>query len=121
MLKSAAGIITGIASSKTISRETDLDRLVSQIVETVSPIKIVLFGSTARGDAQTGSDYDLLVVMPAGTHRMKTMSRLYASISGITRDFDLIVATESDIDKYGDKPGPIYKTALEKGITVYAL
>lgn len=121
MLKSAAGIITGMASSKAVSRETELDRLVSQIVETVSPIKIVLFGSTARGDAQTGSDYDLLVVMPAGTHRMKTMSRLYASISGITRDFDLIVATESDIVKYGDKPGPIYKTALDGGITVYAL
>jgi predicted nucleotidyltransferase len=49
--------------------EQTVDRIVRRIVEAVHPLRIILFGSRARGDARPDSDLDLLVVMPEGTHR----------------------------------------------------
>ena len=49
-----------------------LSSLVQQIVDAACPVQIILFGSAARGDMRLGSDLDLLVVMPDGTHRRKT-------------------------------------------------
>ena len=96
-----------------------LDSLVRQIVEAVHPVRIILFGSAARGDMRPDSDIDLLVIMPDGTHRLDTMGKLYAEISGIGRDYDLIVATVTDIKTHGNKVGPIYKPALAEGRLVY--
>jgi predicted nucleotidyltransferase len=42
----------------------ELDRMVKQIVARADPVAIYLFGSRARGDADAGSDYDLLIVVP---------------------------------------------------------
>ena len=41
-----------------------IDHLVRSIVEAVHPLKIVLFGSAVRGEMDTNSDIDVLVVMP---------------------------------------------------------
>ena len=49
-----------------------LDELVTRIVEAVHPLKIILFGSAARGEMGPDSDVDVMVVMPEGTHRLDT-------------------------------------------------
>lgn len=51
--------------------------VVRRIVDASRPLRIILFGSAARGDARPWSDIDLLVVMPNGTHRRATAQRLY--------------------------------------------
>ena len=40
--------------------------LVQSIVDVVHPLKIILFGSYARGETNPDSDIDFLVVMPEG-------------------------------------------------------
>ena len=42
-----------------------LQVMTDRIVEQFDPLKIILFGSHARGDATADSDIDLLVVFPA--------------------------------------------------------
>lgn len=42
-----------------------VDTLVDQIVAVAQPLRIILCGSAVRGD----SDLNVLVVMPAGSHR----------------------------------------------------
>jgi predicted nucleotidyltransferase len=96
-----------------------LDRLVRQIVEAVHPLRILLFGSAARGEATSGSDLDLLVVMPEGIHRRKTAQELYRKIRGAGVAFDLVVATPADLERHRDNPGLIYRTILEEGQEVY--
>jgi|SRR3990172_11643089 len=113
------GIIFTMPSLATIDADMAIESLVAQVVEAVHPIRIVLFGSHARGDARTDSDIDLLIVMPDGTHRIDTAGLLYSKISGIGLDYDLVIATVGDLEKFGDKAGPIYKTALREGRTVY--
>ena len=41
-----------------------IDQLVERIVEVVNPLKIILFGSAARGEMGPDSDVDVLVSCP---------------------------------------------------------
>ena len=97
-----------------------LERLVRGIVATVQPLKIILFGSAARGDASQANDIDLLVVMPEGVHRRKTAQFLYKQIKGLGVPFDIIVATPEDLEKHKDNIGLIYRTVLNEGWEIYA-
>lgn len=97
-----------------------VDELVQRIVAAVHPLRVVVFGSAVRGEAEPDSDIDILVVMPEGTHRRRTAQYLYRSISGIKIPFDLIVATPSDLDRHKDNANLIYRGILREGKTVYA-
>jgi predicted nucleotidyltransferase len=97
-----------------------LEDLIRQIAEAVRPLRIILFGSAARGDMGSDSDVDLLVVMPEGTHRGHTEEQIYVAVRGIRLPFDVIVATPSDLETYRDTPGLIYREVVREGQTVYA-
>ncbi len=97
-----------------------IDFLVQRIVEEVNPLRIVIFGSAARGDMGKYSDVDLLVIMPEGTHRRRTAKLLYSKISGAGVPFDIIVATPGDLEKHKDTIGLIYRVILQEGKEVYA-
>jgi len=45
-----------------------LSEIVERIVRQFDPLRIILFGSWARGDARPDSDVDLLVVLPKVEH-----------------------------------------------------
>jgi len=45
-----------------------LNEIKQRIVETANPLKIILFGSAARGELGPNSDLDILVVIPSGIH-----------------------------------------------------
>jgi predicted nucleotidyltransferase len=100
--------------------QRQLDELLRQIVAEVHPLKVILFGSAARGDAGPESDLDVLVVMPEGTHRRHVTQRLYRAIRGITVPYDLVVATPGDLEKHRDTIGLIYREILQEGKTLYA-
>ena len=104
----------------TADRLAALDALVKTIVEAVHPIRIVLFGSTVRGQAGPDSDLDLLVVMPDGTHRRQTAQYLYGHIEGVRIPYDIIVATSTDLAEYGQTQGLVYRDVLREGTVVYA-
>ncbi len=97
-----------------------LDDLVQRIVAAVHPLRVVVFGSGARGDTHPDSDIDILVVMPEGTHRRHTAQYLYRAIDGVRVPYDLIVATPSDLEKQKDNPGLVYRSILREGRTLYA-
>lgn len=97
----------------------DLAKLVGQIVAQVSPLQVILFGSAAR-EGSSPKDWDLLIVMAEGTHRRKTAQALYTHILDIRFPFDLVVATPSDLERFGQSPGLIYRDVLKEGRTLYA-
>jgi predicted nucleotidyltransferase len=99
-----------------------LDELVRRIVEAVHPLKIILFGSAARGEMGPESDVDLLVVMPEGTHRRRTAQDLRVLLfeSGFPVAVDIVVAIPEDIEEYGHDIGYIYHTVLREGQELYA-
>lgn len=100
--------------------DEQLDELIRRIVEAVHPLRIILFGSAARGQMGPDSDVDVLVVMPNGTHRRHTAQDLYQHMFGIPFGVDIVVATPADLEKHKDTVGLIYRTVLREGREVYA-
>ncbi len=97
-----------------------LEYLVKRVVAEVSPLRIIVFGSGARGETGPDSDIDLLVVMPDGPHRRRTAQLLYRKITGVGVPFDILVATPSDLETHKDNIGLIYGTILREGKEIYA-
>jgi predicted nucleotidyltransferase len=98
-----------------------LDALVKRIVDAVHPLRIIMFGSAARGEMTPDSDVDLLIVMPEGTHRLDTMQFLHTRFQGIPLPVDVVVATPTDLEKYGANIGMIYREVLTEGRELYAV
>ena len=96
-----------------------IDELVRRIVEVAHPLRIILFGSAARGEMGLHSDLDVLVVMPDGIHRRKTAQEIYRHLWGFGFAKDIVVVTESDVREYRSNSYMIIKNALEEGKELY--
>lgn len=96
-----------------------LDELVRRMVEAVHPLRIILFGSAARGAMGPHSDLDVLVVMPDDCNSREVAMRLYDQLSGLGHAKDLVVVRQSDVEQYGDNPYLIMHTALIEGKELY--
>jgi predicted nucleotidyltransferase len=109
-------------SQTTVERHSSeiIGDLVGRIVSAVDPLRIVLFGSAARGEMKPESDIDVLVVMPDGTHRLKTVRYLYQQLFGFGHPVDMVVATPSVLERHKDNIGLIYRTVLAEGKEIYA-
>jgi predicted nucleotidyltransferase len=96
-----------------------VDDVVRLIVDAVKPVRIILFGSAARGQMNENSDLDLLIIMPDGTHRRNTARLAYRALAGLGVPKDVIVVTEEDVLKYGDEPSLVICPALQEGKEIY--
>lgn len=96
-----------------------LDHLVQRIVDVADPLRMILFGSTARGDQNPDSDLDVMVVVPEGVPRRKTAQKIYMNLLDFERSVDVVVATEADLEAYGDNFSLVYYSALREGKEVY--
>ncbi len=54
-----------------------------------------------------------------GVHRRRTAQAIYQSLGGIGFAEDMIVVTESDIQKYGRNPSLVICPALTQGKEIY--
>ncbi|TAK33474.1 MAG: nucleotidyltransferase domain-containing protein [Chloroflexota bacterium] len=101
--------------------ETDvIQELVRRIVEVAHPVRIILFGSAARGQMGPDSDIDVLVVVPHADDRDTAARRIYRNLIGFGTPVDVVVATESDLRVYGDNFSLVYYPALHEGREIYA-
>ena len=95
-----------------------LDRIVASIVDTVAPEKIILLGSTARGDAHADSDVDLLVVKDQCRPR-ETAARVYRGLPRPRPAVDVVVAWPEDLVRHRDSHWLVIAPALREGRTIH--
>jgi predicted nucleotidyltransferase len=79
------------------------------------PVKIVLFGSRARGDAGPDSDFDFLVVERDPRNRHDEMVRLGRALRPLGMPFDVIVVSERYAEDWGAVEGTMVHAALTEG------
>ncbi len=97
-----------------------LNDIIDRIVRAIHPLKIILFGSAARGEAGPDSDVDVLVIVPNGTDRRAAAKYLHTQFFGVPAAVDVIVATPNGLERHADNPGLIYRTILREGVELYA-
>ncbi len=96
-----------------------LDEVVKQITAVGSPIKIVMFGSRARGDAQFDSDLDLLVIEESDLPTYKRAPRYYLALREISIPKDIVVRTPYEIYEWSAVPNAFVTTAIREGEVLY--
>ncbi|MCL4299235.1 MAG: nucleotidyltransferase domain-containing protein [Anaerolineae bacterium] len=95
--------------------ETDLQEITHRIVAAAIPVKIILFGSRARGVARPGSDIDLLVIEPDPVAQHQEAVRLRRLLRDFQLPIDIIVVGQSFAERYWDVPGSVLYPAFREG------
>jgi len=95
--------------------------ITEELVKKYKPQKVILFGSTARGDANDESDIDLLVIKTSREKRPYRIQKVFMSIRNIKRQFplDVIVYTPSEIKKRISLGDYFIKNVLAEGQVLY--
>jgi predicted nucleotidyltransferase len=98
-----------------------LPSVVERVVERFDPLKVILYGSLARGEANYDSDIDLLVLLehvePEGKRDLAVGIR--RSLAGIPVPVDIIVSDVKELDRRGYVVGTVLRPALREGKVVY--
>ena len=101
--------------------ESIIKKQISEIFHNLgySAKMIILFGSRARKDFTSSSDYDILVITETTFEIKEKMSlskkmREYLAKSGI--DVDVVIKSDSEVQV--EKPGSIVRSALKEGFAL---
>ncbi|MFZ3383550.1 MAG: nucleotidyltransferase domain-containing protein [Candidatus Methanoperedens sp.] len=100
-------------SQRTIREAVELLR------KAANPVRIILFGSYARGDMNETSDLDFLVVeKEIKARRMETV-HLRDMLSPLRIPVDVLVVSEKSYNEWKDTPGTVIYEAAIEGKVVY--
>jgi len=108
---------------QTVLKNDDLvlTEILRRLVETFQPERVYLFGSKARSEEGTDSDYDLLVVVPDEAPPEKKRSRLaYQALRGTRAAADVLVWTREAFDSRLHLPASLPATIIREGKLLYA-
>jgi len=98
-----------------------LQDAIDRLVTGFHPLRIIMFGSYARGDACEDSDLDLLVVLPSMANKREAAIAMRNALGGILADIEVIPTDPTEIERRGDLPGDVLRSALREGKVVYEL
>lgn len=98
--------------------EQTYEEVVRRILQAGSPLKIVLFGSRAQGEARPDSDLDLLIIEESTLPRYKRSPRYRRALVGVFPSKD-VVWTPQEIAAWSNVPGFFVTTALREGKNLY--
>lgn len=91
-----------------------------RIGEASGALRVLLFGSAARGDMREWSDLDFFLVIPDDMDRFKAQTRARRSLRGLKRPHtDIVAASESVIRRLRDSPYGVIKYAMDEGVEVW--
>lgn len=99
--------------------EKILQQVVKRIVATVQPRRVILFGSYGRGDADEGSDLDLMIVLPYVPDKHGEIVRLHKVVGDVGVGVDVLVYSEAEYQRRSQVPGTVLYLARKEGRRLY--
>jgi|SRR5213594_3843544 len=102
-----------------MSTEEVIQTMVDRIVRQFQPLRVILFGSHARGSAVAGSDVDLLVVLSEAPDKRRITVEIRRALGDLLLSKDIVVTTPDEISRRGNLVGSVLRPALQEGRVVY--
>jgi predicted nucleotidyltransferase len=99
--------------------EKILQQVVRRITAAAKPQRVILFGSYGRGDADEGSDLDLMVVLPEVSDKYGEMVRLHKAVGSVGVGVDVLVYSEEEYQRRSQVPGTVLYRARKEGRRLY--
>ncbi len=95
------------------------NQIKERLLSKFDPEKIIIFGSQARGTADSRSDIDILVISSLTEDRFDMMNKMSSMLIKLNYAFDVIILTEEEFERDKKYPGTIARYATKEGIILY--
>lgn len=86
-----------------IATEETLREITKAIIDAVHPVKVILFGSYARGDVKPDSDLDFLIVKEepfnAARSRREEIGAMYRLLKDFMIPMDILIYSKSEFER----------------------
>ncbi|MBN1604451.1 MAG: nucleotidyltransferase domain-containing protein [Chitinispirillaceae bacterium] len=96
-----------------------IKKIVQIIVDTAHPVKIILFGSYARGEENENSDLDFLVIKETSEPRHLRTKEIRRQLRGLKFPIDIIVYTPEELSEWDKIPQSFANTIMAEGKVLY--
>lgn len=96
-----------------------VELVVQRIVAAFRPVRVILFGSRARGTAGRTSDVDLLVVLPEVADKRRAAVETLRAVGDLPVATDIFVSTPEELARRGQTRGSVLRAALREGKVEY--
>lgn len=93
----------------------NIDAVVARLVAVAAPLRLIVFGSAARGSLEGANDLDLLVVDPTVANCYSEVVRLQKALRGLLIPVDLVVSSQAAYNQRCHVPGTLEFTARTAG------
>ena len=103
----------------TATADAALTTIVDRIISGFHPLRVILFGSRARGNAAAMSDIDLLVVFDHVPDKRQRAIELRRAVADLPLSKDFVVTTPEEIARRGNLVGSVLRAALREGRVLY--
>jgi predicted nucleotidyltransferase len=97
----------------------EISQIRDRLAERFDPQRIILFGSRARGDADSRSDVDLVVITRWEGRRRALVSDMYRALRGMAAACDIVVMSPEEFERSKTIPGTIAGPASREGRVIY--
>ena len=102
-----------------LSDQTIVDAAQRLAAHASSPARILLFGSYARGEADEGSDLDLLVIEQAVQNKADEYLKLHRAIGELGVGVDVVVLSVDEFERRSQVPGTLPYWAKKEGRVIH--
>jgi predicted nucleotidyltransferase len=100
-----------------VKRQQNMRTILAEIIRK-RPLKVIVFGSWARGHADEYSDLDVVVIQETDKRFLDRLEDMAITTPGM--GVDLLVYTPREVEEMQARGNSFIESVLAEGVTVYA-